>query len=149
MRTLKWDSLFDPGEETTHAITWISFPALPPNYFGSPSQPQQWVNPYRLIWQLGIRLDLDVLEWKLKLILLSDFSKRINVGLRKQSAEVVERWIKINYDYVPKYCKNCKIQGHNEQQYYVLHPELYPKEDEQTKEKGEMKWPQKVPENMP
>ncbi|WMV39052.1 hypothetical protein MTR67_032437 [Solanum verrucosum] len=33
MRTLKWDPLFDPEEETTTAIAWISFPSLPPNFF--------------------------------------------------------------------------------------------------------------------
>ncbi|KAK4717903.1 hypothetical protein R3W88_016241 [Solanum pinnatisectum] len=33
MRTLKWDPLFDPEEETTIAIAWISFPSLPPNFF--------------------------------------------------------------------------------------------------------------------
>ncbi|XP_047257514.1 uncharacterized mitochondrial protein AtMg00810-like [Capsicum annuum] len=34
MRTLKWDPLFDPQEETSIAIVWISLPALPPNFFG-------------------------------------------------------------------------------------------------------------------
>ncbi|KAG5581386.1 hypothetical protein H5410_052013 [Solanum commersonii] len=33
MRTLKWDPLFDPEEETSTTIAWISFPALPPNSF--------------------------------------------------------------------------------------------------------------------
>ncbi|KAH0712323.1 hypothetical protein KY289_008282 [Solanum tuberosum] len=34
MRTLKWDPLFDPEEETTIAIAWISFLSLPSNFFG-------------------------------------------------------------------------------------------------------------------
>ncbi|WMV07616.1 hypothetical protein MTR67_001001, partial [Solanum verrucosum] len=34
MKTLKWDPLFDPEEETTTVIAWISFPSLPPNLFG-------------------------------------------------------------------------------------------------------------------
>ncbi|WMV59076.1 hypothetical protein MTR67_052461 [Solanum verrucosum] len=34
MRTLKWDPLFDPEEETSIAIAWISFPSLPLNFFG-------------------------------------------------------------------------------------------------------------------
>lgn len=34
MRTLKWEPLFNPEEETTIAIAWISFPSLPPNFFG-------------------------------------------------------------------------------------------------------------------
>ncbi|KAG5583448.1 hypothetical protein H5410_054075 [Solanum commersonii] len=33
MRTLKWDSLFDPEKETSRAIAWISFPTLPPKIF--------------------------------------------------------------------------------------------------------------------
>ena len=31
---------------------------------------------------------------------------------------------------MPKYCKNCKLQGHNEKECFVLHPELYPKEED-------------------
>ncbi|KAF3678954.1 hypothetical protein FXO37_04125 [Capsicum annuum] len=33
MRTLKWDPLFDPEEQTSIAIAWISVPVLPPNFF--------------------------------------------------------------------------------------------------------------------
>lgn len=59
--------------------------------------------------------------------LLRDFPQRITVGVRKQIGEVVEKNVQIKYNYLPKYCKSCKIQGHNEEQCYVLHPELYPK----------------------
>lgn len=31
---LKWDPMFNPEEETTTTITWISFPTLSPNFFG-------------------------------------------------------------------------------------------------------------------
>ncbi|KAK4726324.1 hypothetical protein R3W88_031241 [Solanum pinnatisectum] len=34
MRTWKWDSMFNPEEETSTTIAWISFPSLPPNFFG-------------------------------------------------------------------------------------------------------------------
>lgn len=34
MCTFKWDPLFDPEEETSIAVAWISLPALPPNFFG-------------------------------------------------------------------------------------------------------------------
>ncbi|KAK4723627.1 hypothetical protein R3W88_026406 [Solanum pinnatisectum] len=33
IRTLKYDPMFDPKKETSRAIAWISFPALPPNFF--------------------------------------------------------------------------------------------------------------------
>lgn len=34
MRTFKWDPMFNPEDETTTAIAWISFPLLSPNFFG-------------------------------------------------------------------------------------------------------------------
>lgn len=37
--------------------------------------------------------------------------------------------MKIRYDYVPKYCKTSKILGHDEEAYYVLHPELFYKKN--------------------
>lgn len=45
--------------------------------------------------------------------------------------EVVEKSVRIKYNYLPKYCKSCKIQGHDEEQCYVLHPELYPKKQKE------------------
>lgn len=33
MGTLKWDPMFDPLEETSTTIAWISFPSLPSNVF--------------------------------------------------------------------------------------------------------------------
>ncbi|KAH0635528.1 hypothetical protein KY289_035443 [Solanum tuberosum] len=91
--------------------------------------------PTRWIWQREIRLDQAVHRLKL---MLRDFPKRINVGIRKQTGEITERWVRIKYDHVPKYCKNCRIQGHDEQQYYVVHPELYPSIKE-TMDKGKEK----------
>lgn len=67
---------------------------------------------------------------KVKVDLLRDFPKRINIGLRRKTGEIVEKWITINYDHVPKYCNNCKIWGYDEQGCYVLHLELYPKMEE-------------------
>ncbi|KAH0723023.1 hypothetical protein KY290_006646 [Solanum tuberosum] len=51
--------------------------------------------------------------------------------MRKKTGEIKEKWITIKYDHVPKYCKNCKLQGHNETECFLLHLELYPKEEEE------------------
>ncbi|KAG5600514.1 hypothetical protein H5410_031884 [Solanum commersonii] len=59
--------------------------------------------------------------------IMGDFPTRINVGVRKRTREITEKWIVINYDYVPNYCKSCKLQGHNEKECFIIHPELYPK----------------------
>ncbi|WMV24739.1 hypothetical protein MTR67_018124 [Solanum verrucosum] len=123
--------MFDPLEETSTAIAWISFPSLPPNFFVEEAI-------FSLAAAVGKPLQVDLAtknqtrpscaRVKVEVDLLSEFPKRINVGLRRQSGKICEKWIKIKYDYVPKYCQSCKIQGHNEQQCYIIHPELYPKE---------------------
>lgn len=57
-------------------------------------------------------------------------SQKKNAGLSKQSGEICDKWLKIKYDHVPKYCTNCKIQDHNEKECYIIHPELYPQREE-------------------
>ncbi|KAH0669305.1 hypothetical protein KY285_023463 [Solanum tuberosum] len=131
MRTLKWDPMFNPEEETTTAIAWISFPSLPPNFFG-----EEVV--FSLAMAVGKPLQVDLAtknqtrpscaRVKVEVDLLRDFPKRIKIGMRMNNEEIMEKWIKIKYGYVPKYCQTCMIQGHNEEQCFVVHPELYPKE---------------------
>ncbi|WMV24108.1 hypothetical protein MTR67_017493 [Solanum verrucosum] len=141
MRTLKWDPMFNPEEETTTAIAWISFPSLPPNFFVKEAI-------FSLAAAVGKPLQVDMATQnqtrpscarvKVEIDLLGNFPKRINIGVRKLSGEVVEKWVQIKYDYVPKYCANCRLQGHNEQECYALHPELYPKKNDGTDiEKGD------------
>lgn len=50
---------------------------------------------------------------QVELDLLGVFPKRTNVGISMKNGEVKEKWINIKYEYVPKYCKTCKLQGHN------------------------------------
>jgi len=128
MRTLKWDPCFDPSEETSTTISWISFPALPPNFFGEEAF-------FFLAAEVGKPLQVDLATQnktrpscarvKVEVDLLGDFPKRINLGMRMKTGEVKEKWITIKYDYVPKYCKNCKLQGHNGNECFIIHPELY------------------------
>ncbi|WMV07384.1 hypothetical protein MTR67_000769 [Solanum verrucosum] len=129
MRTLKWDPLFNPEEETSTAIAWISFPSLPPNFFGKETV-------FSLAAAVGKPLQVNMVtknhtrpscaRVKVEVDLLKEFPKRINIGLKRSNGEIVEKWIKIKYDYMPKYCKTCMIQGHDEEQCYVEHPELHP-----------------------
>lgn len=54
----------------------------------------------------------------------------------KDKGEDVSRVIKVRveYDSLPKYCKRCKMQGHNKEECRILHPELKrktPKEGEE------------------
>ncbi|KAH0717258.1 hypothetical protein KY285_013289 [Solanum tuberosum] len=86
---------------------------------------------------------------KVEVDLLGEFPNRINIGVRKQSGEVVEKWIRIKYDYVPKYCVTCRLQGHNEQECYALHPKLYPKKNEASMEKQENKGHKEMGQTIP
>lgn len=54
----------------------------------------------------------------------------------------MEKWICIRYDYVPEYYKMCMIQGHDEDQFYVKHLELY--KDKKKKEANNTKEENKV-----
>jgi len=139
MRTLKWDPLFNSEEETSTSIAWISFPSLPPNFFGKEAV-------FSLAAAVGKPLQVDMAtknqtrpscaRVKVEVDLLREFPKRIKIGMRMQNKEVVEKWINIKYDYVPKYCQTCMIQGHNEEQCYVVHPELYPYKEKSLQEEG-------------
>lgn len=59
--------------------------------------------------------------------LLGEFPKRINIRVKKVFGEIAKKRIDIKYDYMSKYCSNCKLQSHDEQGCYILHLELYEK----------------------
>ncbi|WMV20196.1 hypothetical protein MTR67_013581 [Solanum verrucosum] len=113
MRTLKWEPMFNPEEETSTAIAWISFPALPLNFFVKEAV-------FSLAAAVGKPLQVDLVtknqtrpscaRVKVEVDLLREFPHKIIVGVRKRTREVVEKNIQIKYDYLPKYCKNCKIR---------------------------------------
>lgn len=46
---------------------------------------------------------------KVEVNLLGDLPKRINRGMRKNTEEIIEKWVHIKYDCMPKYCKTCKL----------------------------------------
>ncbi|XP_049406305.1 uncharacterized protein LOC125869967 [Solanum stenotomum] len=139
MRTLKWDPMFNSEEETTTAIAWISFPSLPPNFFCKEAV-------FSLAAAVGKPLQVDMAtknqtkpscaRVKVEVDLLREFPKRIKIGMRMQNNDVAEKWIKINYDYVPKYCQTSMIQGHDEEQCYVVHPELHPYKEKSGNDRG-------------
>lgn len=120
MQTLKWEPMFDSEEETSTSIAWTSFPSLPPNFFVKEAV-------FSLAAAVGKTLQVDLetrnqtrpscARVKVEFDLLREFPKRISVGMRKQSGEITEKWITFRYDHVPKYCKNCKIQGHDQEQF--------------------------------
>lgn len=59
--------------------------------------------------------------------LLYDFSDNVEMKIVNSTTKAsrIEK-VKIKYDFLPKYCKECKLQGHNDLECRVLHPELRP-----------------------
>lgn len=135
MRTLKWDPLFEPEKETTIAIDWISFSFLPPYFCGKEtifSLVEAVDKPLQVYMTTRNKTRPSCVRVKIEVNLLGKFPKRINIGVRnKATGEIKEKWIDIKYDYMPKYCKNWKLQEHEENDYYDLHPKLYPKEEKE------------------
>lgn len=115
MRTLKWEPLFNLDEEISTAIAWISFPSLPSKFFREKTI-------FSLVATVGKPLQVDsatknqtrpcCVRVKVEVDLFGEFPKRIKICVKKGNEEVLDKWIPIKYDYLPKYCTTCMIQGH-------------------------------------
>lgn len=63
---------------------------------------------------------------KVQVDLLADLPKKMHMDIEDEViGSVRTEWVNIQYDYIPKYCKRCKLQGHNENSCWRLHPELF------------------------
>lgn len=113
MRTLKWDPMFNPDKEISTVIACISFPTLSPIFFG-----EEVV--LSLTSAIGKPLQVDLAtknltiprcaRIKVEVDLLGEFPKWIKIGIRQGNGEMLEKWIRIKYEYVLIYYTNCKIQ---------------------------------------
>lgn len=62
---------------------------------------------------------------KVEVNLLANLPQRIKIVEEEDETRPEEfKWIKIRYDYMPKYCKSCKKKGHKEEKCWVINPEL-------------------------
>ncbi|XP_060202115.1 uncharacterized protein LOC132630559 [Lycium barbarum] len=128
MRPLFYDSNFKIDEETSTAMAWISFSNVFPTFFVKESL-------FSLASAMGKPLHLDLAtinkarlncaKVTVRVDLLSDFPKffvmEIEDEVKKQTRNVK---VKIHYDYLPKYCTACMLQGLANEGCRVLHPEL-------------------------
>lgn len=114
MRTLKWDLLLDPNEKTLIAIAWISILSLPLNFFSEEtifSIATAVGKPLRVGMATTNKTRPSCTRIKVEVDLLGDFPKRNNIRTKKKSGEITEKWTTIKYDYLSKYCKNCKSRA--------------------------------------
>ncbi|XP_070005549.1 uncharacterized protein [Nicotiana sylvestris] len=112
MRCTKWNPWWKVNEETPIAIAWISFQDLPPNFFG-----KEFVFSLARAVRRPLHVDLatqnctrpSCAKVKVEVNLLANLSQRIKIVEEEDETGPEEfKWIKIRYDYMPKYCKYCK-----------------------------------------
>ncbi|KAK4737031.1 hypothetical protein R3W88_000728 [Solanum pinnatisectum] len=142
MRPLIYDDKFNVDAETTQAMAWISFPDLKPTFFVKESI-------FSLAHAIGKPLHFDsatinktrpsCARVKVQVDLLADLPKFVELEIVNEAAETsrIEK-VKVQYDMLPKYCKECKLQGHAGQDCRILHPELrrHLDNEKQTEEAG-------------
>ncbi|KAK4358421.1 hypothetical protein RND71_020650 [Anisodus tanguticus] len=128
MRTFKWDIGFTPEEETSMAVIWLSFPNLPPNFY-VPSI------LFSIASAVGRPIAIDAATLnktrpscarvKVEADLLQEQPQRYNIQIMN-GEEMETMSYKIRYDFLPKYCTTCMLQGHDLQGCWKEHPELQP-----------------------
>nr|XP_009779392.1 PREDICTED: uncharacterized protein LOC104228608 [Nicotiana sylvestris] len=109
---------FNPREETSRAVVWISLPDLPANFFAKRSLmsiASAVGKPLAVDKAMQDRTRPSTARVKVVLDLLDKHPKRIKIHIMdKNSGKVVEHYQEIVYDNLPKYCTYCKHQGHDE-----------------------------------
>ncbi|XP_060185469.1 uncharacterized protein LOC132614939 [Lycium barbarum] len=113
MRPLIYDSKFKVDQETSKVISWISFPYLLPTFFVTEAL-------FSLASAVGIPLHVGLTtinrtrpscaKVKVLMDLLADLPDFVNMEIEDEDSK--------------EYCKECKLQGHNEAECRRLHPEL-------------------------
>ncbi|XP_060216653.1 uncharacterized protein LOC132644112 [Lycium barbarum] len=75
---------------------------------------------------------------KVEVDLLVEHPKRVQIqAMDSKTGDVKSRWVKIHYDFMPKYCKECCLQGHDEEGCWKLHPDLLPDKESEEEAEGD------------
>ncbi|KAG5605353.1 hypothetical protein H5410_026845 [Solanum commersonii] len=76
--------------------------------------------------------------------LTSKLPKQVKINEEDDdTGHIKYKWIQVHYNYMPNYCQECCLQGHDEQECWTIHPELYDERREEEK-KGEYKERDKI-----
>ncbi|KAK4369668.1 hypothetical protein RND71_009143 [Anisodus tanguticus] len=128
MRTFKWDVSFNPAEESRFAYGWISFPGLSPHYYGESTL-------FSMAAAVGTPIAVDAATLnktrpscarvKVEFDLLKNHPQHVVIQVGEGDGITIELQ-KIRYDFKPKYCTNCKLQGHDVDGCWNLKPALRP-----------------------
>ncbi|KAH0705471.1 hypothetical protein KY290_010164 [Solanum tuberosum] len=76
---------------------------------------------------------------KIEVDLTAKFPQRVRINEEDDiTGDIKHKWIKVQYDYMPKYCKECCLQGHDETNCWTIHPELYEARSDEERRSDEM-----------
>ncbi|KAK4355058.1 hypothetical protein RND71_024029 [Anisodus tanguticus] len=128
MRTFKWEPWFNAEEESTIAHTWISFPGLAPNFYNEP-------HLFSFAAAVGKPLAIDVAtknksrpscaRVKVEIDLLKEHPSKFQIRVGG-GEKATSKWYPYRYDFLPKYCTHCKLQGHDVNGCWKMNPDLLP-----------------------
>jgi len=117
-RTFPWTLGFNPREETSRAVAWISLPDLPANFFAKKSLlsiASAVGKPLAIDKATQDRTRPSTARVKVLINLLNKHPKRVRINIvDKNSGRIVEHYQQIVFDNLPEYCTCCKHQGHDE-----------------------------------
>ncbi|KAF3669654.1 hypothetical protein FXO37_08919 [Capsicum annuum] len=65
---------------------------------------------------------------KVEVDLIGKLPYRVRINEENEvTGDIKSKWISIQYDYMPKYCKECSLQGHDKASYWNVHTKLHEK----------------------
>ncbi|KAG5596223.1 hypothetical protein H5410_037455 [Solanum commersonii] len=116
-----WLFIFNVHSKDHKDLAWISFPNLLPAYFAKECL-------FSLATTVGkpVQLDLATINKtrpscarvKILLDLKRDFPKSVVMDIvNDTTGDSRKEVVHIKYNYVPKYCNECKMQGHDIEDY--------------------------------
>nr|XP_009790310.1 PREDICTED: uncharacterized protein LOC104237787 [Nicotiana sylvestris] len=109
-------------------MAWISFPGLLPTFFV-----KECLLSLALVVGKPLHLDMakknktrpSCARVKVLLDLLADLPHKVCIDIENdETPKTRMKGVNIKYDILPKYCKECKIQGHDMLECWRLHSEL-------------------------
>ncbi|KAG5582894.1 hypothetical protein H5410_053521 [Solanum commersonii] len=117
-RVFPWSIGYNPKEETTLAVVWISLPNLSPDLFAKKSLlsiASAVGKPIAIDKATQIKSRPITTRVKVILDLMEKLPNRIRVQfVDGKSDKLIEVFQEIVYDNLPLYCNYCKHQGHDE-----------------------------------
>lgn len=117
-RVFPWTIGYNPKEETTKAVVWISLPNLSPDLFAMPSLlsiASAVGKPIAIDKATQTKSRPSTARVKVILDLLDKHPNRVRLqSVDTISGKVLEVFQEIVYDNLPLYCNCCKHQGHDE-----------------------------------